>query len=151
MDHDGYAAAGPGLKNSYRDGRRAMRSALKSDSGEAFHAWRRRAKDHWYHVRLLENLWPEEMKAREEDLHQLETALGEDHNLLVLCTQLSQDPKAFGGEEPVRTFMALASEHQASLRKKAIALGERLYQERARDFEARIGKLWSTWQHTAKL
>ncbi len=142
LTHDGFSAIASGLKASYRDGRRAMKRAQHSGSAVHFHEWRKRAKDHWYHTRLLENVWNDAMKAREESVRELESALGEDHNLFVLCEQLAHDPEQYGGNEAVELFAALAHNEQEELRARAIALGALLYEEKPKAFLRSAEKLW---------
>ena len=42
----------PGLERAYRRGRKRMHEAEEDPTTERLHEWRKRAKDHWYHVRL---------------------------------------------------------------------------------------------------
>jgi len=56
----------------------------------------RRVKDHWYHARLLENMWAQVMNGYEESLKDLETRLGDDHNLVVLYDVVGQPPSTMG-------------------------------------------------------
>ncbi len=71
---------------------------------ENYHDWRKRVKDHWYHVRLLESLWTEVLEAREASLKNLETWLGDDHNLVVLCDKLTNEPEKYGEADGVQLF-----------------------------------------------
>jgi hypothetical protein len=60
--------------------------SIRANSDDArFHTWRRRVKDHWYHMRLLEHL-NATAHARARRLTRLEAWLGDDHNL-VLCAR----------------------------------------------------------------
>ncbi|MBV9269023.1 MAG: CHAD domain-containing protein [Acidobacteriaceae bacterium] len=145
LDNDGFESIASGLKRTYRDGKIAMRVALKTARPEDYHEWRKRAKDHWYHIRLLESLWTEMMEARENSLHDLETWLGDDHNLVVLCEQLEQDSDGFGGQDTVQLFSALARQEQGELRKKSESLGQRVYEEKPKEFVRNVSKLWDVW------
>ncbi len=147
LQKDGFTALAPGLKQTYRDGREVMRAAARTDRPEDYHEWRKRAKDHWYHVRLMESLWTEVMQAREAGLHDLETWLGDDHNLVVLCDRLRKDPDRYGGEGDVQLFTTLAHEQQNELRAKAKSLGERVYEQKPKLFVRDIEKLWDAWQN----
>src|SRR5260370_10217797 len=84
LERDGFAALKPGLEKTFRAGKKALRAAQKHGSREKFHEWRKRVKDHWYHVRLLENLWSDVMKGYEETLKELEDAIAEDLKLAML-------------------------------------------------------------------
>lgn len=141
----GFTAIEPGLKQSYRDGRRALRAAGDDPNALNFHELRKRTKDHWYHTRLIESAWPEGIKARQKSAHQVESCLGEDHNLYVLRCRFEENPERFGGEEEVHLFLALAGREQAELRSVALAEGRRLFQQRPRDFAQHLRGLWRIW------
>jgi CHAD domain-containing protein len=146
LKQDGFPALAPGLEERYRRGRRAMAVAQKDGRAENYHEWRKRVKDHWYHVRLLESLWTEAMQAREHSLHDLETWLGDDHNLVVLCAKLKDEPQKYGDDKTVRLFLALLEQEQKELREKSVSLGERIYERKPRRFVQDLHKLWDAWQ-----
>src|SRR5262249_6481256 len=58
----GWSAIADGLEGTYREARRAMRTAYRRDTAGAFHDWRKAVKYHDYHVRLLAEVWPEQME-----------------------------------------------------------------------------------------
>lgn len=147
---DDFAAAGAGLKLTYRRGRRALGEARRNPNPLTYHVFRKRVKDHWYHVRLLESLWPEAQQAREASLHDLESWLGDDHNLAVLTQQMQDEPDRYGGKQILDSFLPIAGHQQEELRSNALALGERLYEEKPRDFARRMEKLWEMWRHDPK-
>lgn len=146
LRQDGFRALAPGLEERYRRGRKAMAVAQKDGSAENYHEWRKRVKDHWYHVRLLESLWTEVMQAHEHSLHDLETWLGDDHNLVVLRAKLEEEPQKYGDDKAVRLFLALVKQEQKELREKSISLGERVYERKPRRFVQDIQKVWDAWQ-----
>src|ERR1700690_2206810 len=90
---NGFAAVAPGLGGTYRAGRDAFAAAYADPTPENFHEFRKRAKDHWYHIRLLENLWTPVMQLYESSLRSLEQCLGDDHNLEVLHTAIQASPE----------------------------------------------------------
>ncbi len=55
---DGFEAIAPGLKKSYRRGRKALMLVHAEPTAEHFHGLRKRVKDRWYQVRVLEGIWP---------------------------------------------------------------------------------------------
>ncbi|MBV9499846.1 MAG: CHAD domain-containing protein, partial [Acidobacteriaceae bacterium] len=113
---------------------------------ENYHYFRRRVKDHWYHVRLLESVWTEVMQAHEASLKKLETWLGDDHNLVVLCQQLHTEPEKFGDGNTAQLFTSLAEQYQKELRENATSFGERAYEQKPREFVNNMAKLWQDWQ-----
>ena len=146
LQKDGFRAIAPGLKERYQRGRNAMSVARKDGTPENYHEWRKRVKDHWYHIRLLESLWTEVMRAHEASLHDLETWLGDDHNLVVLCGKLEAEPEKYGDAENVRLFLAVVEQEQKELREKSLSLGERIYERKPRRLLQDMQKLWDAWQ-----
>jgi CHAD domain-containing protein len=147
LNSDGFRAIAPGLRSTFRQGRKIMAAAQKNPRPENYHEWRKRVKDHWYHVRLLESVWTEVMQAHEASLKNLETWLGDDHNLVVLRERLESKPEEYGDQKETELFLALAGEYQKELREKAMSLGQRVYDEKPRQFTKNIAKLWDAWQH----
>lgn len=146
LEGDGYDAIAPGLVETYRNGCKALARAKKDPSAENFHQLRKRVKDHWYHIRLLEGLWTEVMEAYEKSLKDLEDWLGNDHNLTVLRDRIAAEPAFFGKEEAIDLIFNLISGYQKELRAAAVPLAERIYEEKPRDFARRMKHLWETWQ-----
>jgi CHAD domain-containing protein len=149
LKSQGFAAIGPGLEETYRAGRRALAAARKDGNAEKLHALRKRVKDHWYHVRLLEGLWAEMMDAYEKSLKDLEDWLGEDHNLTVLHDKIAVEPGFYGKQQDIALAFELIARDQKELREKALPLAERIYEEKPREFTRRIKRLWNIWQGEA--
>lgn len=139
-----FAAVGDGLARSYRDGRHAMQAAIGSSDAADWHEWRKRVKDHWYHVRLLRSVWKPVMKAREGELETLSDLLGEDHDLAVLEVSLARlgVPDAEGAAR----LIELAARKRASLQAKAAPLGGRVYAEKAPALRKRLARYWNVWR-----
>lgn len=148
---DGFAAIGEGLEATYRAGRAALERTREDAHAENFHQLRKRVKDHWYHVRLLENLWTDVMTTYEKELKYLETWLGEDHNLAVLRARVAAEPGFYGSQKEIQLLDELIGRYQAELRQQSLSLAERIYEEKPRDFRRRMKHLWDTWQHEPKL
>lgn len=128
-----------GLARTYRDGRRAMKTALKRRTASDFHEWRKRVKDHWYHAQLLQHVWPDVMKAYERELASLARALGDHHDLEVL--RGAAGPRA-------KTLLAAIDARQSALAADAGELGARVYAEPPRTWLARMRNYWNVWRAT---
>jgi CHAD domain-containing protein len=76
----GFDDLAPGFERAYRRGRKAMRSIDAAPSDARFHAWRKRAKDHRYHLELLRDLWPAQVKARRAEVRIFGDLLGDEHD-----------------------------------------------------------------------
>jgi CHAD domain-containing protein len=143
---DGFPAIAQGLEQTYRSGRKAMVLARQHPRPEHFHEWRKRVKDHWYHIRLLEDVWRDVMGGFEKSLKQLEDWLGNDHNLEVLRGRVTSEPDAYGPAEDIDALLHLIGRSQEDLRGRSLAMGDRLYLDRPSRFRSRMGRLWETWQ-----
>ncbi len=147
---DGFPAIEPGLTDSYRSARKAMAGVRDHSRPEYAHEWRKRVKDHWYDVRLLEDLWTDVMEGYEKSLKDLETWLGDHHNLTVLRDRLKAEPDLYGNQDDIDFCLKLIRKYQKELRKNALSLGERVYEESPRQFATRMKHLWNSWQSEPK-
>jgi CHAD domain-containing protein len=146
LQADGFAALEEGLAASYRRGRKRLGRVHKTGDARDFHEFRKSAKEHWYHMRLLEGLWPEPIEARTGALKDLESWLGEHHNLEVLRERLQKEP-----QEGTELVLALAVQEQKDLERNSISLGRRLYEQKPKQFARDLSKLWDVWHEEAKL
>ncbi|HVX65447.1 MAG TPA: CHAD domain-containing protein [Bryobacteraceae bacterium] len=146
LDGNGFVALATGFKRTFRRGRQALADARKHPVPENDHTLRKRVKDHWYHVRLLEDFAGNRLEAYERSLKDLETWLGECHNLVVLRETLRAEPSAFGPPEAVSALAGLIDHHERALRAKALALGGRIYGRKPGPLVRGIERLWNARQ-----
>jgi CHAD domain-containing protein len=139
---DGFAALETGLRQTFKQGRKALRIAEASDDPADLHEFRKRAKDHWYQVRLLEKVWNKEFEIREGEVHRLESTIGDHHNLVVLSELFQSGSTAKDHRDLVQTFLSLAAREQAKLRDTALSLGKQLYEDKSATFVAHVQQLW---------
>ena len=145
LEADGFSAIESGLEKTFRDGRKALAMARKHGRREDFHEWRKRVKDHWYQVRLLEKLWSDVMQGYEQSLKELEDALGEDLNLAILRDRILSGPDGKGATRTVDLLTRAIDSSRKELRDRALAIGERVYAEKPRQFTGQIRRLWEAW------
>lgn len=136
----GWPALEAGLERSYRRGRRAMRRADDERSLERMHAWRKRAKDLWYQERLLSAVCGPAIRGQAKDLHRLSDLLGDDHDLGVLGTRLTDDALHVAAD--VDGIVGLVTHRQAELQAEALHLGSRIYAEKPAAFVHRMRRAW---------
>jgi hypothetical protein len=118
-----------GIADGYARARKAMRRVVIEPEDAGFHRWRRRVKDHWYQLRLLEALHPP-VRIRVRRLKRLETLLGDDHNLVLLRALLLQHPTTFGDERQITMVLGCIDQFGAALRKQALRLGSQLFRSK---------------------
>jgi CHAD domain-containing protein len=142
---DGFEVLAGGLERTYRRSRKRQRDAYAEGSTQAFHEWRKRVKYHRYQVRLLQDAWPAELKARRRELHTLGELLGDDHDLAVLRERLHAEPDEHGGTDLVAALTGLLDRRRATLQVRADHLGARLFAEKPGAFVGRVGAYWEAW------
>lgn len=145
LQGDGFEAIAPGLELTYRAGRRAMAKAMGQPDLEHFHEWRKRVKDHWYHIRLLGQVCGDSLAFYQKDLKDLETCLGDDHNLAVLQLKVQAERESYGPASDVEVFLGTVEKYQASLRSSASSLGQVIYEDKPKVFVGQIRSLWEAW------
>jgi hypothetical protein len=121
------------LKRSFRASRKAMRRAQIRGQASDFHGWRKRVKNLWYQLRLAERV-VSGLSTQIEEFRELETALGEEHNLVVLRTKLTRDRSLHNIKSQIDLLTALSTAFQEELRRSALVLGKRLYKLSPKEF-----------------
>jgi len=140
---DSWKAIGPGLDRAYRRGRQGMRGARRRRDDEAWHEWRKRAKDLWYAQQLLAGAWPRVLEPAAKEAHRLSEALGDHHDLALLRVDLHQRRLGEGETLDLETEI---DRRQDELAAAALDLGARLYAERPQDFSRRLRRYWVAWR-----
>jgi CHAD domain-containing protein len=138
----GFRAIKRGLRTSVREARRAMALSLDQPTTEHYHYWRRRVKDHWFHVRLVEARCGNGLRGDERALEALDGCLGELHNCMLLEATLTTGT-LLPRQETVRTLQLLRGYH-IELRREAQQLGARIYRETPGQFVKRVKRAWRT-------
>jgi len=122
-----------GLASTISAARKAMTAAYETGELAAFHEWRKRVKDQWYHVRLFERVWPKLMKVHEITLHELSDLLGHHHDLTLV-------------NELDASLTEAIAKKQKAIAEKARPIAERLYATRPRDRARETMALWRAWR-----
>lgn len=146
FDGRGFGAIRPGLEDTLADARRAMHVVAASRRSDDGHEWRKLVKAHWYHVRVLGKLEPDIIEPYVKQLEELETRLGDDHNLVVLCQRLRQQYAAPSSRAGVADVVRVAELEEARLRGEALAIGAAVFHERAGSTVRRLKVLWRRWR-----
>jgi hypothetical protein len=121
------------LRRSFRASRKAMRRAQTRGRAPDFHDWRKRVKNLWYQLRLAERL-VSGLSTQLAEFRELETALGEEHNLVVLRTKLTRDRGLRHIRSETNRLRAMSTALQEELRRSALVLGTRLHKSSPKEF-----------------
>jgi CHAD domain-containing protein len=145
LGEEGWALIGPGLKRAYSRGRRELENVEADPSPEAIHEWRKRVKDLWYHLRLVEDAWPEVFGQVTEQAHEVANLLGDHHDLTALAG--SVEDGSLGVTEPQeRALLDLVEQRQTELTAEALPIGRRIYAEKPKAFARRVEAYWEAWR-----
>lgn len=145
LDADGFEAIGPGVRKSYHRGQVAMEVAYEEPTTEHFHEWRKRAKYHRYHIRLLRNIWRSPMKTRRSQLKDLTDHLGDEHDLAVFRQGLTDEGSQLAVEN-TGTLIALIDQRRAELQACSKPLGGRIHAEEPDALIRRLKVYWNAWK-----
>lgn len=148
LSKQGFDALEPGLTQYYDRGRDAIRSPADQPDAEDLHDWRKRAKDHWYHARLLTGLWPAAMGAHHDTADDLGELLGDDRDLILLRDRLTE------GDPPIDAktadaFLALLDRRRAEYLEAMQPLAALIYAEKTANLAARWRAYWHASGFTA--
>ncbi len=141
LQNDRFEAIGPELERTYRQGQSRMWKAFESNGDRAYHSWRRRAKELWYQLQLLEPIRPLEIGPLVSDLDALGEALGTDHDLVVARQTVVRDDPGLSGAHCVPA-LRLIEQRTVVLRDRARALGSEIYRAESDAFVTRIESYW---------
>ena len=146
LQRRGWGGIRVGVQRIYARGRRDFAAAYALPSDEAFHDWRKQVKYLWYHIQILENVWPPVMQSLTEELDQLGELLGQDHDLAVLRTAVMAEFPRAGATATLMALERRIGEVRSRMQGEARLLGERIYVERPREFTRRLRGYWRVWQ-----
>jgi CHAD domain-containing protein len=143
-DHRGVGALKRGIRAAHQRGRTEMKRAQKEQAAAAFHAWRKEMKALWYALRLVEQSDPR-VRRDIRALHRAETLLGDEHNLVLLCEELSSDATICRGPIDVDRLRLAADHDQCRLREKARVRVRYIYDQRSGAYARGVARMWKEW------
>src|SRR6266568_4847185 len=122
----------------YKRGQRGLAKTICDPEPENFNAWRKRVKDLWYQLRILQPLNRVVLEEMAHDAEVLGELLGREHDFDFLWARLERE----SGDEALRDELAclqkLIRKQGNRLRTNALELGRRFYAEPAKAFAKRI-------------
>ena len=122
------------LQRTYRRGRKALKRSAADNNPELFHAWRKRAKELWYQLRITEEL----LSPQAQSLITMADHIGElagkerDYSLLADALRKQGSQKGAALEKSIPEILS-------DLRKRAEQAGTLLYARKPERFLAATG------------
>lgn len=123
---------------TYKRGQRGLAKTIRKPEPENFHAWRKRVKDLWYQLRILQPLNRVVLEKIAADAEVLGELLGREHDFDFLLARLENE----GGDEALHDelmrLQKLIRKRGKRLCRDALELGRRFYAEPPKAFAKRI-------------
>ena len=146
LDGDGWELIAPGVHRSYRRGRKRLRAVEEEASVTNLHELRKRVKDLWYQLRLIQDVDKHMLGNLADQAHDLSDHLGDDHDLALLREEAQRRREAFASPSHQRHLLEEIDRRRGELQFAAISLGERIYAEKPKRFTKRLKKRWEAWR-----
>jgi len=121
------------IRRTYQKGRKALRRYQQEPTPECFHAWRKRVKELWYHLRITEKFLPEAVTKAIAPCEKIGELAGEAQDLAVLRETLSA--RNAGAENAL--LIGEIEVRLPEIYRSAVERGTSLYTEKPRDFMKR--------------
>lgn len=144
LEGEGFEVIEPGLRATYRRGRKSFRRALRGASATELHEWRKDVKYHRHHLELLVRLWPDVLTGAAATARRLGNLLGDHHDLHELRVLLSRLPELAGNDRERASVLASVERRSRELEARAMTVGGLVYGEKPGRFIARMGAYWDT-------
>ena len=122
----------------YKRGQRGLAKTINDPDPENFHAWRKRVKDLWYQLRILQPLNRVVLTEMAHDAEVLGELLGREHDLNFLWARLERESSDEVLRDELAQLEKLIRKRGKRLRTNALELGRRFYAEAAKAFAKRI-------------
>jgi CHAD domain-containing protein len=135
-----------GLQRTYRQGREALAVVHVALTDANLHEWRKRVKDLWHQLEILESTHPELLEELANKAHELADRLGDDHDLVVLSETTSDVFRTEGNGAHGAEWSRLIQRRRGELQKDALRLGDELYRDRPKDFVRHLKAYWKAWR-----
>ena len=122
----------------YRRGQRALAKVIDDPEPEDFHAWRKRVKDAWYELRILQPLNRTVLEEMAHDAEVLGELLGSEHDLNFLWARLEKESADEALADELAQLQKMITKRCKRLRRDVLELGRRFYAEPSKAFGKRI-------------
>ena len=146
MTGDNFKIIRKNLGEIYETGQQSMYAVLSEAIKENVHEWRKRVKDLWYSMRILNNLWPEIMSPLVSLLGRLSDILGDTNDLFLLKQRIIANQNKFKDDEHTRELINFIDKRIIDLLRDARSIGRKVYSEDSKYFVGRMQNYFEIWR-----
>jgi CHAD domain-containing protein len=133
----GIAELEASLAEQFDECRRRWKKVRRKPTEKKYHQLRRDAKYFLHHLELASAHFPDRWGGMEKKMSKMVDALGEDHDYAVLWTILESEVSDFADADDMKEIRAAIRKIHKRLQKKAIRVGERVFDKHAEAFKDR--------------
>jgi CHAD domain-containing protein len=138
LDHITWKQICRAVEKIYKRGQRGLAKTIKKPVPENFHAWRKRVKDIWYQLRILQPLNRVVLEEMAHDAEVLGELLGREHDFDFLMARLEKESGDDALGDELARLQKLIRKRGRRLCRDAVELGRRFYAEPPKAFAKRI-------------
>ena len=146
MSGDNFKIIRKNLRRIYEKGQSAMYAVFSEAIKENVHEWRKRVKDLWYSMRILNNLWPEIMSPLVNLLGKLSDILGDTNDLFLLKERIIANQNKFKDGQHTRELINFIDRRIIDLLRDARTIGRKVYSEDSKYFVGRMQNYFEIWR-----
>lgn len=146
MSGDNFRIIRKNLQRIYEKGQVAMYAVFSEAIKENVHEWRKRVKDLWYSMRILNNLWPEIMSPLVNLLAKLSDILGDTNDLFLLKQRIIANQNKFKDGQHTRELINFIDRRIIDLLRDARTIGRKVYSEDSKYFVGRMQNYFEIWR-----
>ena len=132
-----------GLAKTYKQGNKAFHKAFETNDAHDFHEWRKAVKYLWNQILFLEDTWPLMQQNFANELSNLSSFLGDEHDLFVLKESFDSNYIEMKMPEVLQSFLDKKTMY---LREEAYWLGLKIYAESKSSFFQKNMAYWSAFK-----
>jgi CHAD domain-containing protein len=144
-EHRQFGCLAASIRSTHQRGQKAMAGALESQAAGDFHELRKQVKALWYELRLVERCSPR-IRRDVNALRHAEEWLGAEHDLVVLCDELSHGAPRAEQRFDLERVRVVAAAYQRQLRDRALADIRPIYAQTSRGYADSVRDDWQTWR-----
>ena len=146
LSGDNFKLIKKNLQKIYEQGQNYMYAVFSEAIKENVHEWRKRVKDLWYAMRILNNLWPEIMSPLVILLGKLSDALGDANDLFLLKERIISNQSKFKDDQHTRELINFIDRRIIDLLRDARSIGRKVYSEDPKFFVGRMQNYFEIWR-----
>jgi CHAD domain-containing protein len=136
----GWSLIRAGIMATYNTSQSCLKKAIADPSIENLHSWRKEVKCLWHQMQFIHALHARRISPLEKVLHELATALGDDHDLAILSQLITDNDDEADRSGFALTFAAGTMSKRGKLQEQAFKMGRYFFDQSSERFDQHLRK-----------